>query len=99
MLVLTLLVACKADPQRCDQAARNYASLKFWSDADPEIAKAPAAQRDKLRREKLAQFENVVEREIDSVVAQCVSANNDDQIDCMINAKTFAEARLCSKDD
>ena len=51
------------------------------------------------RREKLAQFENVVEREIDSVVAQCVSANNDDQIDCMINAKTFAEARLCSKDD
>jgi hypothetical protein len=99
VLVLTLLVACKGDPQRCDQAARNYASLKYWSVADAEIAKAPAAERDKLRREKLAMFEDRVERGIDAVVAQCVSANNDEQVDCMINAKTFPEARLCNKDD
>jgi hypothetical protein len=99
VLVLTLLVACKGDPQRCDQAARNYATLKYWSVADVEIAKAPAADRDKLRREKLAKFEDSVERGIDAVVAQCVSANNDEQVDCMIDAKTIAEARLCSKDD
>jgi hypothetical protein len=67
--------------------------------ADVEIAKAPAAERDKLRRQKLATFEDGVERGIDAVVAQCVSANNDEQVDCMINAKTFPEARLCNKDD
>jgi hypothetical protein len=100
VLLLTIFaVACKGDPQRCDQAARNYATLKYWDRANAEIAKAPAEQREKLTRQRLAKFEDDLERGIDLVIAQCVSANNDEQVDCMINAKTYAEVRLCSKDD
>jgi hypothetical protein len=87
---------CKADKDRCDQAARNFATLTFWERAEVEIAAAPAARRETLRKKKLSQFTSELETRIDLVVSQCQSANNDEQIDCMIAAKTGTEALKCA---
>ncbi len=95
-LLSLVLAACKADAAKCEQAARNYATLTFWKKADAEIEKAPAAERDKLRKDKLAAFTYELESKIDVVVSQCQSAANDDQIDCMISAKTADQASECA---
>ena len=62
---------------------------------DKEIAAAPADQRDALRKKKVAMFSNDLENGVDTCINQCTSANNDEQVDCMINAKTAAEASKC----
>ncbi|HEU0032276.1 MAG TPA: hypothetical protein VFQ53_16710 [Kofleriaceae bacterium] len=89
--------ACKGDAQKCEQAARNYATLTFWKGANAEIEKAPPAQRDALRKKKLSAFTNELEANIDFYVQQCQSANNDDQVDCMIAAKTAEDVAKCAE--
>src|SRR2546423_251482 len=96
MLVSLCTTGCKADKGRCEEAARNYATLTYWAKTDAEIAKAPAAKRLSLRKDKLSAFTNELESKIDVVVTQCQSANNDDQIDCMIAAKTADQANECA---
>jgi hypothetical protein len=96
VLFVLVLGACKADAERCEQATRNYANLTYWKKANAEIAQAPADRRDALRKKKLAQFTNEVEIRIDDVVRQCQTANNDEQIDCMIKAKTAEEINECA---
>jgi hypothetical protein len=96
VLLLVLCAGCKADREKCEQACRNFATLQFWAQAEPLIAKAPANQRAKLRKEKLACFTYEMENKIDVVVTQCQSANNEEQIDCMIAAKTAAEGLACA---
>lgn len=90
------LAACKGDRERCEQAARNYATLMYWKKANAEIAERPKEEREKLRKEKLALFTYEMESKIDAVVSQCQSANNDDQVDCMIEAKTPEQAIECA---
>jgi hypothetical protein len=90
------LAACKGDPQKCDQAARNYATLTYWKRTDAEIARLPDAQQHLARSKKLSEFANGLEKDIDFFVQQCVSANNDDQVDCMIAAKTAEEVAKCA---
>ena len=90
------LVACKADAQRCEQAARNFATLTYWRTADAEIARQPAEKRTAVRKRKLVQFTHELESGIDTAISQCQSANNDDQIDCMIEAKTAERALECA---
>ena len=87
--------SCKGDPEKCDRAARNYAQLVFWDKANQEIEALPVDQRDAARKEKMAEFTKNMEQNIDMVVSKCVSANNKDQIDCMIGAKTAAAAKKC----
>jgi hypothetical protein len=89
-------VGCRADAQRCEKAARNFATLTYWKKTDAEIAAAPAAKRAELRKQKLAEFTAELEHNIQFWVGQCQSANNDDQIDCMIGAKTAEEALDCA---
>ena len=90
------LLGCKGDPNKCEQAARNYATLVYWKRADAEIAKLPKEQRDADRKKRLSKFTNELESEIDFIVKQCVNANNDEQTDCMIAAKTGDEAAKCA---
>ncbi|HEU4727867.1 MAG TPA: hypothetical protein VFT22_08270 [Kofleriaceae bacterium] len=99
-LVLALVVAlcaCKGDPVKCDQGCRNFATLVYWKRADAEIAAAPAAQRDALRKRMLGKFDNDLEAGIDQCVTQCQSANNTAVLDCMIAAKTADQAIACTK--
>ncbi len=91
------LGACKGDPQRCEAAIRNYHSLVFWEFADKEIAAAPEADRAELKKRKLADEQADLERGLETLTSQCVSANNDDQVKCMIDAKSAQEAHKCTE--
>jgi hypothetical protein len=95
-VLLIALGACKADKQKCENAARNFATLTYWEKAEQEIAAVPADKREALRKKKLSQFTAELETRIDVVVSQCQSANNDEQIDCMIAAKTGSAALQCA---
>jgi hypothetical protein len=97
LLALTLLVACKGDAQKCDTGCRNFATLRYWKAADAEVAAAPPTQRDALRKQKLGEFDQKLERGIDMCVSQCQSANNDTDIECMIAAKTEDQVTACLK--
>jgi len=96
VVALALAPGCKGDSKKCEQAARNYATLTYWAKTEPKIAALPEDQRDAFRKKKLAEFTNELETEIDFFVKQCVSANNDDQVDCMIEAKTAEQVAKCA---
>ena len=93
---LGFTAACKGDKQKCEQAARNYAELMFWKKANPEIDALPAADRELARKKKMSAFTNELENSIDFITEQCVSANNEEQVDCMIKAKTAEEVAKCA---
>lgn len=92
------LGACKGDRQLCEDACRNSAALLYWRDADAEIAKAPADTRAALRKTKLGMFDSKLEGGIELCINQCSSANNEDQMKCMIEAKTATQVDVCIKD-
>ena len=96
--LVTPLFGCKGDPVKCESACRNYAKLIYWDKADAEIAAAPPAQRDELRKQKLAKFSADLEEGVNMCTNRCISAGNDKQIDCLNAAKTAAQARDCVKD-
>lgn len=94
-LALSVLGACKGDPVQCEQACRNFYTLKFWKKADAEIAKLPADQQEAARQKKQVELANELEQGIQFCVVSCTSANNDDQNECLIKAKTADEAEDC----
>ena len=97
LLALVLAGACKGDAQKCEQAARNYATLTYWAKAEAELAKLPEAQRASARKRMLSEFTNGLESGIDARVQQCQSANNEEQVDCMIAAKTAEQVAKCAE--
>lgn len=97
-LAITLVSACRGDPQQCERAVRNYASLVYWKEADAAIAAATPHQREETRRVKLAEFEAQLKKGLPLLVNQCTSANNKEQIRCMIEARTAEQAQRCSGD-
>jgi hypothetical protein len=87
--------ACRGDPEKCDQMCRNFAQLTFWEEANAEIEKLPVGERDAARKEKMAKFSHNLSRGIDLCASKCVSANNTEDMDCVIAAKTAAQAKAC----
>lgn len=96
LTAITFASACKGDAKKCEEAARNYATLMYWKKADADIAKLPEADRALARKKKLSEFTNGLESGIDARIQQCVSANNDEQVDCMIKAKTAEAVAKCA---
>jgi hypothetical protein len=92
-----LLAGCKGDRQKCEQAARNYATLTFWKKTDAELAQLPEVEREPARKKKLSKFTNELEKDIDFFTGQCMSANNDEQVDCMLAAKTAEQVGKCAE--
>jgi hypothetical protein len=97
VLVAGLLAACRGDPQKCEAGCRNYGTLLYWKRADAEIARLPPATRDAARRRWVGQFNSELENGLDFCVSQCQSANNKDDLECMIAAKTADQAEGCFK--
>ncbi|MBA3502787.1 MAG: hypothetical protein M4D80_39690 [Myxococcota bacterium] len=93
---LAVGTACKGDQQKCEQAARNYAELVYWKKANAEIDALPESERKLARQKKLSAFTNELENSIGFITEQCVSANNEEQVDCMIKAKTFEAVTKCA---
>ncbi len=100
LLLATLaLAACKGDRVKCESACRNYGELTYWAGINPIIAAAPADKQATMLKEKIADFEQRMATGVETCVTQCVSANNETQIDCMIAAKTGPAARACVSDE
>lgn len=97
VFALGIAAGCsKVDAKKCEQAARNYATLVYWERADAEIAKLPADQQALERSKREAAFANELETRINVVTQNCRNSRNEDQADCMIAAKTGADARKCA---
>lgn len=99
VLPLVLAIGCKGDPVQCEKACRNYAELVYWEQADAEINAAPVAERDALRKKKMGEFSHNLSRGIDMCTSKCLSANNDETTNCLLNAKTAKQAKACAKAD
>jgi hypothetical protein len=83
------------DGAACDRACRNYASLKYWSVADGEIARLPPADRDDARKQKAAELATKLDAGTATCVRQCLSADNATQTACMGDAKSLEELAAC----
>ena len=98
LVALCLFVAgcpCKGDPDKCDRACRNYAELVFWEQANAEIDQLPVAERDAVRKQKMAELAANLAKGVDLCTSKCISANNTKDTDCLIEAKTAASAKAC----
>jgi hypothetical protein len=93
---MVLAAACKGDPVKCEKAIRNYTALVFWDGANKEIEAKPEAERAAARKAALGKFETDLANGVDTLTSQCVSAGNDDQVQCMIDAKTAEDAKACT---
>ena len=97
MLVFSALGSgCKGDRDKCAKAAQHFAELVYWEREGAAIAKLPPEQQDAERKRKLVDFNRELDAQLDFRISQCVSANNDDQADCIIEAKTAAQALECA---
>jgi hypothetical protein len=101
-LVLALVIGgtsfgCQGDPQKCEQAVRNYTSLVFWASADREIGSAAPDKQEAMRKQKLVEYNTQLERGLPTMVSQCQAAHNTDTINCMAAAKTADQAKGCEK--
>ena len=99
-LVATLLLAlaaagCGANDGDCDKACRNYFALHYWEKANAEIAGAPLAEREALRQAKLVELEERTNKGIVLCMKQCRTAATKEQVACLIDAKTTADAVAC----
>jgi hypothetical protein len=97
LVLLIMLGACKGDAVQCEKGCRNYAALAYWKNAEVELAKLPADERDARRKKLVSKYTADLEGGIDVCVSQCQSANNPDDINCMIKAKTGDQAVACLK--
>jgi hypothetical protein len=96
LLAILALGACKGDRDKCEKATRNYFELRFWAKTNKELAQLPEHEREAARKKAMSKYINTLEEHIDFKVQQCVSANNDEQVDCMIAAKTEDEVLKCA---
>jgi hypothetical protein len=99
LLVLSALGAgsgCKGDREKCTQAAQHFAELMYWEPRNDELAKLPPEQRDAERKRMLVEFNKELEAQLELRVSHCVAAGADGQAECIIKAKTRAEALECA---
>lgn len=97
LFALAALGGCKGDPVKCEQGCRNYAQLVFWKSSEAQINAAPAEERDAMRKAAPDKLKKELDAGIQQCVSQCQSANNTDDVDCMIAAKTGDQALACFK--
>jgi MYXO-CTERM domain-containing protein len=97
LLLLLSALGCKGDRDKCTKAAQHFAELMYWEKANADIAKLPLEQQDAERKRKLVEFTRELDAQLDFRITQCVSAANDRQSECIIAAKTRAEALECAE--
>jgi hypothetical protein len=95
MLVTVGVGACGAADADCDRACRNYFELHYWEEANAEIAVAPVEKREEMRKEKLVALEDRMSKGIMLCMKQCKTAATKEQVACLLDAKTTADAKKC----
>jgi hypothetical protein len=93
--VLGLLVSCGANDADCDKACRNFFQLHYWQEAEREIAAAPEAEREALRKQKHIDLEERTNKGIQLCMKQCRTAATKEQVACLIAATTPEAAKKC----
>jgi hypothetical protein len=94
-ILAAMLGGCRGDPVKCEKACRNYGTLVYKKNAAIHVANEPESTRDELREKLERRFPSELEKGVDLCVSQCESANNDDDVNCMIAAKTGDQAVAC----
>ena len=97
LLLSALATGCKGDREKCVKAMQRFPELVFWERENARIAKLPAEQREDERKRMVVKFNQELDAQLEFRVQQCIAANNDDQADCIIAAKTAAEALKCAE--
>jgi hypothetical protein len=90
-----LAAACSASDADCNKACRNYYQLHYWQAAEREIAAAPEAEREALRKQKHMDLEERTNKGIPLCMKQCTTAATKEQVACLIAATTPEEAKKC----
>ena len=85
------------DAAACERACRNYATLKYWSAADPALAQLPEGEREAARRQKTADLAAKLDAGLASCRDQCLTANNAKQTACMGGATTVEAIAACDQ--
>ncbi len=97
LLATVGLIACrKPSVQECDKACRNANRLLYWDEIEKEAGELPEAERAAWRAEKEKGFYETLQAGIDHCIAQCRSADNDEQLKCLTNATTAEQIRKCA---
>jgi hypothetical protein len=96
-IALASVAGCRVDAQKCDQACRNMYTLTFWKKLEPELAAAPADQRDALRKQKTDELVKQLADGMEGCVMRCQSGRDTETVDCLLAAKTADQAIACSK--
>src|SRR5690349_12436140 len=96
LALVPVLAGCRSDAGECNTACRNGYQLTYRKNANAEISKLPEAEREAARKRKLMDLEEQTNKGINFCVQRCTSAGNDDQVKCMIAAKTAEEAMKCN---
>lgn len=95
-LVLALAGACsRPSAQDCEAALRNWFTLIYWDQAEKEIAAAPPAERDALRKAKAEDKDKKLAAGLELGIMQCRGARDHEGVKCMKAATTAAQARKC----
>jgi hypothetical protein len=84
-LCLALAACGKGDRNKCEQMCRNYATITF---REVEAAKVRPDLREKALADKLTQG-------TEFCTNKCQAANNEEQMDCMIEAKNMRDLKAC----
>jgi hypothetical protein len=93
IFALLLVLGCRGDTEQCRRACRNFADLVEAKAIEVEIAAGPADQRDAMRKTE----KEALDHRIEVCVSECVRTNDRDAVDCLIAAKTAAQAHACTK--
>jgi hypothetical protein len=91
----TALLTPVADKPRCEQACRNFATLKFWQHADDEISALPQADQAAARAAKADELATKLAAGLDTCVSACFAANNPEQTACWGDATTVEQLAKC----
>jgi MYXO-CTERM domain-containing protein len=78
---------------------QRYAELVYWERENARIDALPPEQRDAERKRALVAFNREVDANLETWVQKCVASGNDKQAECMIAAKTRADALRCAEID
>ncbi len=83
------------DRATCDRACRNYATLKYWGEADAELATVAPGSREAARAQKAAELGGKLDAGVPACVAQCLSSHNAAQVACLNQATTLEQLGAC----
>ena len=98
---LALGAGCKKrpTPEQCLEMCWKFNELSFWDTFEKETADLTDGQRDKARAEQQEAWDAMKDRAFDPGLKNCITSckrgGDVDQVLCMDEAKTAADARAC----